>query len=155
MVLTVLAIVLGYLIWLQPPPVTPGAQEKEVLSISSEEERVLQTPGPDATEEERRTHFELALRLATRTDFLDISACKVVEPVVFKVVERETFTVRNDDDIEHVMIIDEEHIYPVPAKGTLELVADFGNNTGLYGYGCDDVPQAVGLILVEPAELEQ
>ncbi|MBI2013342.1 MAG: hypothetical protein HYS87_00700 [Candidatus Colwellbacteria bacterium] len=108
---------------------------------------VLNTPGQDATDEERRQHFELAAMLAEEADLLDITGCKA-DPVVLKLTDQETFGVKNDDIVPHVLRISDEIEFTVEANSTTGLKADFGHGVGLYGYGCDGSTGAIGLFLV-------
>ena len=155
-VLVIFGIILGYFIFQQPSAEDLGENEDNLV-FSSDEGNVFKFPGPSATKEQQRAHFDLARSLATRTDVLDISMCDVTtpNPVVFKLVEGETFTVRNNDDVEHTMAINEDHAYVVSAKGTLDVLADFGNGSGLYGYACDRESVVAGLLFIEAKESAQ
>jgi len=154
--LVIFGIILGYLISQQPSAEDLGENEENLVS-SSDEGNVFKFPGPSATREQQRAHFDLARSLATRTDVLDISMCDVTAPtpIVFKLVEGETFTVRNNDDVEHTMVVNEDHAYVVSAKGTLEVLVDFGNGSGLYGYACDKESIVAGLLFIEARENAQ
>lgn len=151
--LVLIALGLGWLIFQQSSPEAAEEPSQEQESgLSGDAERVLTTPGPEATEEERIAHFELARRLAQESDVLDLSACSLADPVVLKVTEGDAFTVKNDDTQPHTMVFNEDTLRQIPAGGSIELTADFEMGSGLYGYGCDSVPRAVGLILVEPKQ---
>ncbi|MDP2735599.1 MAG: hypothetical protein Q8P12_05330, partial [bacterium] len=151
--LILIAVGLGYLIFQQYSPASEQGQEQEQGSeLSGDAGRVLTTPGPDATEEERIAHFELARRMAQESDVLDLSACSLADPVVLKLTEGQSFAVKNDDEQPHTMVFNENTMHQIPAGGSIELTADFEMGPGLYGYGCDSVPRAVGLLFVEPEE---
>lgn len=165
--LVVIAAGLGYFIYkkslTEPASVEVGEDQvtasrppqslQDLEGVASEEEvAVLNAPGPDATEEERRSHFLLVQKAAKASPYLDITKCSIAQPVVFEVKDGATFTVKNEDTIEHGIVIDAEHTYRIPAGETKDIVADFGKGPGVYGFGCDSVPHAVGFFLISENE---
>lgn len=126
-------------------PVAPlTAQGKD---LSADEKALLRTPQKGATEAEKAAHFAVVNRLARTAEFLDLSAC-FGNPLSFRVVEGATFTVKNNAAVAHTLQISPKYIYTIPAKGERKLVAKFGFGPGVYGYGCDDSPDARGILLV-------
>jgi len=120
------------------------------LDLSEEEKKALSFPNMDASDQEKQSHSELVKSIATSSPYLDISGCVVAEPIVFKIKQGETFTVRNGDDVAHAMVFDKEHRFDVAPRNTKNIVADFGHGPGIYGYACDLIPRIMGLILVTP-----
>lgn len=115
---------------------------------ASDERNVLETPELGADAEAKRRHFEESVKKAQAADRLVIGDCKG-SPEVIKLQNQSTFTIANTDEKDHTLHIDEKHSYEVPAKGAIEVKAEFSNGAGLYGYGCDRAPFSAGLILIE------
>ena len=118
------------------------------LYSGDDERAVLNAPSPDAPEEERQAHFELAKSVAQDAEYLDITGC-VGSPLVLKVKGNEPISVRNDDAVEHSIGFNNA-LYPISAGGTTEVAFDFHSGPGLYGYGCDTSQGAAGMFLVGP-----
>lgn len=116
-------------------------------ALSVDETAVLNTPGEQAMPEERKAHFDLALRLARESSYLDIGQCRG-SPVVLRISLGGVFAVRNSDSVDHEIVFNAEKRFSIPAGGTLNVTADFGKGAGLYGYGCDTAPKAAGMVLV-------
>ena len=111
-------------------------EEAEVLSFSS-----------DMTEEQKLKHNELVGKLAKEGPSVNVTGCKP-SPLVYKLKDGSTITLRNDDSVEHIIMIDPAHIYTAKAKSLTKIVADFGQGPGNYGYKCDDSQGAAGVFLV-------
>lgn len=163
---TVLAVFLGALIGIgvvygierakrsrfsEPPRLSSeGVTRSFPRNLTPQERAALVTPARDASDEEKRRHFDLVVPLATRAEFLDITDC-LGNPIVFEATQDRGFSVKNSDDENHTLQLSEERFYTVPAGGTKDIVADFGFGPGVYGYGCDNSTGAAGVILVTPA----
>ena len=115
-------------------------------SLTDEEKSVLNPP-VGGTEEESRAHFDMVQKLAKEPDFLEIARCEA-RPVVTKVRKGATINVRNQDSVEHTIVIDADHTYTIPGGQTTAVVAEFGQEAGVYGYGCDTSTNAVGMFFV-------
>jgi len=156
-ILIVTAIVLGVKIidpsWLQMPTFEKDVSKSEPKQESSqseypaipiredlteEEKDLLTVPSSDAPKDEIEAHIALGAKLAKEAEVLEITDCEP-KPLVFKVKEKAMFKVFNKDDIDHTLIIDPEHKYPLPRQETTEIKADFGKPPGLYGYVCEGV----------------
>ena len=157
--LALLAIVLGYLIYQQQfseesisqePPARSGIEQTPQEKSTDEIPEVLNIPPPDASQEEKQKHFEIALQEAKEASYLDITQCTLAVPVVFRVREGESFEVRNNDTKPHTIIINPENTFTIPAKESRDIAPDFVQGPGLYGYGCDLTAHSVGLFLVAP-----
>ena len=123
----------------------PSAKE---LGISEEEHAAIDVPSNDASVEEKQKHFELVQKVAKEAAFLDITKCEVADPVVLKVKLGEPIAVKNQDDVEHALVLNEKNAFPIPANSTKEIEPDFAFGPGTYGYGCDGTPHAVGIFVV-------
>ena len=147
--LVVAAIVLGYILIKGS-----GGKEKTpesettapAASLLEEEQKVLATPPPDASNEEKDRHFQLALKLATEAEALDVTGCQS-KPVVMKTTQKGV-RVKNNDAVDHEIVFDAEKRFKIPAEGSVNLTGLFDKGPGLYGYGCDSSPTATGLFFV-------
>ena len=123
----------------------PSAGE---LGITEDERAALAHPANEASIEEKKSHFELIQKVAKETSVLDITKCKTADPVVLKIKFGESILVENKDDVPHSIVFNAENAYDIPANSTKEIKPAFSYGAGTYGYGCDQVPHAVGLFLV-------
>lgn len=142
-----IASVLGFLILKMPKNSEQSPPTKKQRELSEDEKTLLKTPQKDASEEKKSAHFAVVQRLAKRTEFLDLSAC-YGDPLAFRAHEGTKFSVKNNDAVSHTLQISPEHIYTIPAKGAREITAQFGFGPGVYGYGCDDSPEARGILFI-------
>jgi len=124
-------------------------QELEKRTLTEEERTALDFPDQESTESERQQHFALAESLAVRTGTLNLSGCHP-DPLVLQIEIGETLIVQNSDAYEHLLFIDPDRVFAVPGGGEIAVIADFGKGSGLYGYGCDPVPEPVGILLITP-----
>jgi len=115
--------------------------------LSADEKILLKTPPQSASETEKAAHFAVVNRLARTTEFLDLSTC-FGNPLAFRVQEGAIFTIKNNDTVEHTLQISQKYLYTVAAKGERKLTANFGFGPGVYGYGCDNSPDARGILFV-------
>lgn len=139
----------------QAPTITP--EDIEIEDMEQARQEVLSTPGPNAPDEERQRHFALATRLAENSETLDITGCSA-EPVVLQRTFGSTINIENSDSSSHTILFGPDMTIDVPANGTADLAVDesnFQNGPGLYGYGCDNSSQAVGLMLISPDNQQQ
>ncbi len=157
-ILLITAVLLGFAIYRQrhlASLLKQGVPRPSSVVVSPEprsalqEEDVLKFPGPDASAEEKMRHFDIARSLAKDGQYVDIGNC-TASPTVFRVREKDAFTVRNQDTIAHTIILDQEHQYTIGISSKKTLIADFPHGQGLYGYGCDNPTQTVGLFFVVP-----
>lgn len=161
-ILVVIAGVLGYLIYqksislpkkepAQSQPAANNSQAKsersDAATLTDEEKEVLNPPSQGANEAEMKKHFELVQKLAKEPDFLEVAKCEV-RPVVTRLRNSKTFQVRNQDSIDHTIVVDKDHTYSISAGSTQTIPVDFGHGAGVYGFGCDDSTSAVGMLFV-------
>ena len=163
-VLVFIAVALGFLIYRkqmpsisrQPSPTSPttGQMPSESVSdetakreLSAEEQAALTPPSRDASSAEQQDFLTLISRLAKESKFLDISGC-FANPLVFRVKFKSSFTARNSDKVDRVIVFDEKNQFIVPAQETKEIKADFGKGPGIYGMGCDSSTGARGMFLI-------
>lgn len=106
--------------------------------------------GPDPynlSAPEKEAFYKIAAENAVPSDFIDLGGCDP-KPSALKVTQNKTFTVRNNDAAFHILVIDPGREYLIPAGGVKEITADFGKGPGIYGFGCDESEEAVGVILI-------
>lgn len=77
------------------------------------------------------------------TGVLDIRSCNP-DPVVVQVHANKKLVIKNSDTIDHVVVLDKDSKYTIPAKGQSEVGISFQKGLGPYGYGCDTLPTTVG-----------
>ncbi len=159
-VLLVVALVFGYFIVSQqtgfslfqktnnqtisPDLFTPLPQNSEADSTDQE---VLKWPAEDAPLEEKQRHSDLIKSLAQDSEYVDIADCKG-KPLVTRVNRGNSLTLRNQDAATHVIRVDENNVFSVPAGGTKEIVVNFKQGLGNYGYVCDGKPGPAGILFV-------
>lgn len=155
-ILIIVALVLGYLIYLQRFPNHPSAPKPTLTSLPkllpsdlTEEERILLIPpATDAPRFEKDKHDALAEKLSKESDTLDITNCRS-NPLVLRARINQNLTVKNEENLDRKLIFDDDHQYPIPKNSTTTLKVDFGKGVGLYGYVCEGVG-LTGFILVTP-----
>ena len=134
----------------QTPTPTNSVPPRSTVDRSkmSESEQILTPPAPNASPEEGRAYFNLVQGRAEATDALAVGAKCVTSPLVMKLQLKKSFVIKNTDTADHTISFNKEHIYTIPAGKTTNVVADFGHDAGIYGYGCDSTPGAAGMVLV-------
>jgi len=159
-VLVWIALFLGYFIYQQQR--APDSLPQEVLphditlspgslsgSAYTEESDALNWPLESASNEEKQKHVDLIQRFGKKADYVDIAKC-VGYPVVYQSGMGETITLRNQDTLEHTILLGKS-LYAVPAGSTAEVAVDnetFEFGPGNYGYVCDSREGVAGVILV-------
>lgn len=86
------------------------------------------------TQEQRMKFFEALNRFAKEGNSVTISNCRVT-PIALKVKTGQEFKIINNDNVDYTLIQIGNKQYPLPAKQTITLKADFG--AGAHGYRCD------------------
>lgn len=150
-----IAIILGYAIFqqFQEKKSSPDQDQQANTNTSptvtrtSEELALLNVPGENATNDERREHMDKVLKEAKNGNTLNISGC-TPDIVALRVKQGGKLTLVNKDPVNHSIVIDQDHSYSVPANSNTEITVDFGRGAGLYGYGCDRSGKAVGFFVV-------
>lgn len=132
---------------LRPNTETTASATFERPNLNADEKIALTPPAQNASEEEKKRHFDIAVKLALQTDNLDLTNCNS-GPVVLKVKQKQNLMLVNKGSVKRVMIFDEKLQFEIPEKSQKQIVVDFGHGPGLYGYGCDLIPNTSGLILV-------
>lgn len=154
--LVIMAVVLGYAIYQQKssykrPAVAPSDSVSKLpptLNLSSDEAKVLSISG-SSTEEEKKQNYALAVSISKEADFLDIANC-TTSPVVLRLKEGASLKVRNKGSVAHSIAFNDKQIYPVLAGSTIEVKDAFTQGPGLYGYGCDKLVGAKGMVYIVP-----
>lgn len=135
---------------LSPKP-SPLSQSQQTSAAELAE--VLQFPGPNATEAERKEQSDLVNKLGNQfggATFLDISGCNP-NPVVYRVKQGGSFKVKNSDQTEHTFYTDPGRKTKIPANLEQTLTSKaIGDNYGDYSYNCDSSTNPVGIIQIVP-----
>lgn len=171
--LIIIALILGYAIFKQsndkqatlipspssylaaksnPSSASSSAKQRRELpaNLSDDEKALLNPPAPDAPKEEKDKHFALVVKLAQEAPALELNQCSKPQPIDLKLKQNQPFQVNNSDTADHTIVIDQNHHYLIPAKGSIKITPDFGHGLGAYGYLCDDLAGVVGFFLVTP-----
>lgn len=125
----------------------------EIESMEDAIEEVLQSPGQDATQEERQRHYALAVKIAKDTTTVDITGCEA-DPTVTRISMGDTLNIVNDDNSPHSFVFGGGNTVSVPAGGSKSVNVGepvFQHDAGLYGFGCDASSRGIGYILVTPS----
>lgn len=161
-ILAVTALALGLLIYQQQSGKNTIDQEKSFRdsTISSSENftsssynsesDVLKWPAPDASLQEKQRHADLVRRLVQDAEFLNISSNCNIQPAVFHAILEKTFTIRNQDVVDHTITVNENNVFVIPAGDTKNIVADFEQGRGNYGFTCDSKRGVAGILAVTP-----
>ncbi len=72
---------------------------------------------------------------ARETDTLDIGNCRA-RPLVVKMTNKSTLTVKNSGWNDQTLWITEIHNFFIPARGSKSVYLDLENGPGFYGFGC-------------------
>lgn len=115
----------------------------------SDEEKVLNFPGPTASNEDRKNHAILANKIAKFVNELNLNNCKKPNPPVIKIKEGENLKVNNQDSKSYKLFIDPTHIYTIAPKATTNIKVAFGKGKGLYGYSCEGNQDLLGIIIIQ------
>lgn len=161
-VLITIAVILGYLIFSTKfqklsLPVKESTNEgtgsgqqligrSDYESLTTDQKAVL-APPTGGSPEEIQKHLDLVSRLAVEAEFLDVAKCQAM-PIVTRVKQGSEISIRNQDTVPHTVVFDEDHMYLIEPNQTKPIVADFGRGIGVYGFGCDKLAGAVGMISV-------
>ena len=105
-----------------------------------------------SSDEEKAAHYQYATSIAESAEYLDLTSCANVYPLVLEMSDGDEITLKNDSDKDVTLALDEVTAYVVKAKSTELISPTFGRSVGLYGYGCQDSTGArgAGMILVKP-----
>lgn len=170
-VLAVIAVILGYNIYQQQSggATTPSTQQPQTRDITqpiqqgtdqtttqkkeltAEEKQVLQFPGPNASEAERKAWADLVNKLGNESGvpYLDITGCSPT-PVVYRVKLDGTFKVKNSGQTDHVIYTGDKRTTIKANSEQSVSSSSMGNTPGDYGYSCDGSPSSIGIIQVRP-----
>lgn len=141
-VLAAVAILGSYFVFYKPSEVSVTYTEKNILDI----------PGPDSSENQRRNHFEAVQKLAEEAEYLELNEC-IPSPIVLRAKSGSVIKVRNGDVSSYRIAINKDNLFDIKAEATTEIEADFGNGPGLYAYACEKngpAQSAAGLFIITP-----
>lgn len=165
--LAVGAIVLGYLIYardykplstapLKEPsneaPQTPSTAintpSAPSYEMTAEEKKALMPPSSKATPAEQQAFFNLVTSVAKAAPALEIGAACSVRPVVLSLKKGLPLKIKNTATVDQSIAFNKDTVYTVPAGQTKEFKVTFGQNGGIYGYGCGSSSGASGMIFL-------
>ncbi|HEY0907797.1 MAG TPA: hypothetical protein VGE35_00430 [Candidatus Paceibacterota bacterium] len=150
-VLSVIALVLGYMVYKKE---TKGFKNAPISidsvagAANAADGDIFAFPKAGATKTERAAFYHVVDRAAVPTEKIDIAGC-VAKPLASSVVADSKITFVNNASVAHTVTFNPQLSFKVPAKSTLVTKASFGKGQGIYGFGCDDMGRAVGVILVK------
>lgn len=84
---------------------------------------------------------------ATKTTTINVTDCKP-NPQITLLTLAKTFTITNSDEIPKIITVLDNRSYVVPAKGKVEMIADFEKGPGMFEYRCNNSPKPVGVLVV-------
>ena len=131
--------------------VDDSSYNNDDIVLDTEINTVLDFPNVNTTEEDRSAHYDLAVSQSVAADELNITNCEP-SPLVLEVVDGSEFGIKNDGNQDITIRFDIDVFFTIPAGDTLTAEANFGFGEGLYGYGCEGVPNeggVSGLVLVK------
>lgn len=126
------------------------ATSPQISPEESEKSAILTPPASDASGEEKEQYMAAIESLSAQAPYLDITQC-IPTPLVFQMQKGNIFKVQNQGESERVFALDADHIYKVPAGGSIDIEADITQIEGVYGYACDlnrEPTRPTGLISV-------
>ncbi len=138
-----IAVMLGAVILNQQKPksssqITPSPSTAPKLlstNLTAEERFILDPPSVEASRSAKQKHAQTVAKLAKMGNTIETKNCQPA-PLVLQVKQGSEFKIKNNDNTQHYIIFDEEHIYKIPANGDLTIKAQFKYGTGDYGYVC-------------------
>jgi hypothetical protein len=107
----------------------------------------LSFPSTNATVEETDAFFVSVQAKAQDATGISLSSCNPT-PRIAQIGTDKQFAIKNTDNRERFITINQEHTYTIPARGEITVAANFGQGVGVYGYKCDNSPDTVGVLVV-------
>lgn len=126
-------------------PVTETSRQSY---LTPEEKEAMKTPKPDDTDEVKMAFHGKVVKAAKKTNVIEISNCQPKPPVA-NIPYGSTFTFKNSGNTDHIVGFNKEKSYTVKKNSSVSVTAEFSIGPGIFGYGCDNSPKEVGLILSE------
>lgn len=119
---------------------TPTPTPEKTKSISD-----LSDFGPNTMKD----NWEIIQSASVQTDIITFSDC-IASPLISRVTQGKTITLKNNDSIEHTILLDDKHTYPLEPKSSISMTVDL-ENQGLYSYSCDgetSSPKSGGILFI-------
>lgn len=124
-----------------------------ISKLSNDEQKIINVfPQVEMTTDEKKARDELVRKLAVKGDTLDLVDCKPVKPIVMKVEAGKDIFVTNSSSKIHSISLNKDTSYSVKPQETVLLDYQFDEFNGVYGYGCDYTPYAVGYFVIEASK---
>lgn len=119
----------------QSPKTQPAQTNQSAQTISFNDElSLLNFLDITPTEEQRVKFFEALNRFAKEGNSITISNCRATA-IALKVKTGQEFKIINNDNVDYILPRIGNKQYPLPAKQTITLKANFG--AGAHGYRCE------------------
>lgn len=125
-----------------------------VAGLTGDESKIIiVTPQIELTSEEKKTHDELVRKLGVSGKELDLATCKPVKPLVMNITRGKGITVINSSSKVHTINLNKDTSYSVKPQGRVVIDSKFFDGfAGVYGFGCDYTPYAVGYFVIESSK---
>jgi len=149
-VLLAIAVILGYKIYKVKGfkiPSDQSFQSSPTPTVNPEEKEVLNFPEPSASNEEKKKHSQLVLKLAKETDTIDITNCQP-EPLVVYLDRGDKLTFKNQDEEPHKIKWGGKDTEITNGMTVISASQVFGSEVGDYGYLCDGSEKPVGVVKI-------
>lgn len=117
-------------------------------TVSQDEQSALVFPPMNASDEEKKQHFDLVSRVAKNAEKIDITGCKP-SPVVTRVRDGNTLVIDNRDVQDHSITLGDVRTLTIISGASEGMTVDFETGPGLYVMRCDASRDAVGILFVE------
>ena len=124
------------------------ATATELPHLTAEQREVLTAPGASASPAEQKVHDELIIKNARTAEYLSIGPGCKPDPLVIQITVGASLRIKNTDSEPHTLVFDAKHVLSIATSSSEELKTDFLKVGGAYGYGCDGVLGAAGIIVV-------
>jgi hypothetical protein len=128
----------------------PAASTVLPSGLTDQEKQILVPPKPDASNEQKAKHYQLATQMAKEADTLTLNNCEIPTPLVYQVKMGADIQITNNSENEITISFDPDHKYTIPANATQAIQPKFKQGQGIYGYGCSNQNRLVGFLYLVP-----
>lgn len=119
------------------PQITSSSPAPTNEDFMAEKKLILGPPFATASAAAKQKHAATVKKLAKTGSVLGIKNCQP-DPLVLQVKEGSMIEVKNNDNVTHKIMIDEDHSIQLEPNKTTTIPAKFKYGTGDYGYICKD-----------------
>ena len=147
----IVLVLLGLIVILSRNTQETAVPFPEPNSLASQDEQLaLVFPTMNASDAEKKQHFDLVQRVAKRGDKIDITQCKP-SPAVYSLsfIKGGAVVMENRDVVDHTIRVEGESSLIIPGGVAERLEIAFDRGPGLYAYYCDSEEKVSGILFVE------